>query len=314
VRVSELGEQGLIELLTERLPRPVAETWIGDDAAVFPAPSERLVLTTDTMVEGIDFDLSYASGADVGWKALAVNVSDIAAMGAEPSKAVITVCLPPDTEVSFVDDMITGLVEAASGYGVDLVGGDISAASEITVGIALVGSGSNAPWLRSGARPGDSICVTGALGGSYTGLQALSADPGATGEAVRRHLRPDARLSEARALGGVGISAAIDVSDGLAIDLGRLLSASRAGCEIDSGGIPVDAAASATLEAALYGGEDFELLFTLPPSEVGEAASLVAGCGTVVTEIGRVTSGAPTLDGLPLDRHEERSWDHLRNR
>lgn len=311
--VSEIGEEGLITLLAERLPRSADEIWIGDDAAVFEAPRGNALFTTDTMVEGVDFDLSYCEGAHVGWKALAVNVSDIAAMGGAPGKALTTLCLPAHAQIRFVESLLEGLIECASAYGVDLVGGDISSAGQIVIGVALLGSTGGAPWLRSGARAGDALCVTGALGGSHAGLTALQADAGATGPAVDRHLRPPARVPEATALRGVGVHAAIDISDGLVIDLDRLLRASAVGCEVDLSAVPLDASAGHP-DDGLYGGEDFELLVALDDGDVDAATEVVAGCGTALTRIGTVTTGAATIDGVDLERLKERSWDHLRSR
>lgn len=309
--VSDVGEEGLIELVAGRLPPASGEVWIGDDAAVVAAPSDRLLLTTDTMVEGHDFDLSYATGADVGWKVVAINVSDIAAMGGEPSKGLTTLCLPPATELRFVEDLVDGLLQATERYGLEMVGGDISAAERISIGVVVVGSVRDQPWLRSGAIVGDALCVTGALGGSFSGLQALRADPAASGPSVTRHLRPEARLEAAEALRGIGISAAIDISDGLVIDLARLTRASGVGCEVSGAAIPIDQGVEG-LDAALFGGEDFELLVTMPEDQVEGAVSAVESCGIALTRIGTVTSGEATLDGRRLSDMEERTWDHLR--
>lgn len=311
--VSEIGEEGLLHLVAERLPGSSEETWVGDDAAVLAATSGRSLLTTDTLVQDVDFSLAYCSGADVGWKTVAANVSDIAAMGGRPARALTTLCLPPSTELAFVDSFLEGLVEAAGLYGVDLVGGDISSAPVITSGVALAGTVEGDPWLRSGAGPGDVLFVTGALGGSRTGLKQLQADPNASGSAVDRHRRPRARLAESTSLRASRVTAAIDVSDGLVVDLARLMRASGTGCEVDPVLIPVDGAASG-LDDALFGGEDFELLLSIHADHVEEAISVVEGCGTNLTRIGVVTEGRATIGGEGLEMMKERAWDHLRNR
>ncbi len=308
-----MGEEALIELLVHRLTPRRDEVWSGDDAAVVTAPSGRLLFTTDTMVEGADFDLSYCSGEALGWKVLTINVSDVAAMGGRPSKALTTMCLPPETGIRFVESFVEGLVQASSAYDVDLVGGDISSATQLTIGVALLGSCERPPWLRSGARVGEALCVTGALGGSRAGFDALQADSSASGPAVERHLRPQARLAEAAALHQANVSAAIDISDGLVIDLHRMMRASGTGCEVDQGSIPIDEAASGRLDAALYGGEDFELLLALPEDEVEAAIRAVDACGTTLTRIGEVTGGAARIGPTNLKEMEERSWDHLRS-
>ena len=311
--VSEIGEEGLLRLVSERLPRSTDEVWAGDDTAVLAPASGRSLFTTDTLVEDVDFSLGYCSGADVGWKTVTVNVSDIAAMGGRPASAVTTLCMPPTTELAFVERFLDGLVEAAATYELDLVGGDISSAPVITSGVALTGTLKAAPWLRTGAKPGDALFVTGSLGGSGTGLQQLQADPNASGPAVERHLRPRARLSESAALRAFPVSAAIDISDGLVVDLARLMRASGTGCEVDPASIPADASSSG-LEAALFGGEDFELLLAIDAAQGEEAVAAVEGCGTNLTQIGVVTGGRTTIGGQPLEEMEEKAWDHLRSR
>ena len=316
--VSELGEEHIVALLRARFPAADAATGIGDDAAVFDAPGERLVFTTDTMVESVDFDLAYFSGVDLGFKAMAINVSDIAAMGGVPAEAVATLCLPAQATIGFVEDVAEGIAQAADAWKVRLVGGDISGASAVGLGIALLGSVQR-PYLRSGAGPGDVICVTGSLGGARGGLELLRRDPAASGPLVDRHRRPRARLAEARALAPFGVTAMIDVSDGCVVDLARLVRASDVGCSVDPAAIPVDVALAQVTgldakEAALFGGEDFELLFTMPEDRVEPAADAVGATGTPVTRIGTVTDGERLFGDARLEEMEERSWDHLRNR
>ena len=202
--VSELGEAGLLKLLSDRLPAPAAgEVWAGDDTAVLDRPDGRLLVTIDTLVEGFDFDLSYASGADVAWKALAANASDIAAMCGRPRHAVTSLALPRLTSLAFVDDFISGLVEAGERWGIALVGGDISEAPTLVVTITLLGTAGDALPLRSGAGVGDAIYVTGSLGGAAGGLALLGArstrDDDAAMSLRSRQLRPEPRL-EADAL------------------------------------------------------------------------------------------------------------------
>lgn len=315
--VADVGEEGLVALLRHAFAVPADVVGIGDDAAVFDVPAKPAVLATDTMVEGVDFDLAYSSGGDLGWKALAINVSDLAAMGAEPGQALATMCLPPSTELGLVEGVIDGIGRAAEEWGVQVVGGDLSSAPVIVLGVALLGSVENAV-LRSGASPGDAICVTGHLGGSAGGLAELREDPTAEGPLVLRHRRPRARLDEGRALSRAGVTAMIDVSDGCLIDLTRLLQASGVGCRVDAEAIPVDPdLAASTLDprrAALFGGEDFELLFTIPDRTVEDVRDELTALGTQVTRIGVVADGARLIDGVDMDRLKEESWDHLRNR
>jgi thiamine-monophosphate kinase len=250
-------EREAVALLSMALPRPPAgETWLGDDAAVLSGQGDAsLLLATDSLVAGVHFDLRWSSLADVGWKALTANVSDIAAMGGEPVAAVVAVA---GATVADLEHLYSGLVDAAATYRCPVVGGDLSAASELVVSIAVLGSMRAAgPVLRSGARAGDSLLVTGVLGRAAAGMRSLREDPRRCGELETAHRRPVARLAHGRAAALSGASAMIDVSDGLAIDLDRLALASGVGVELTE--VPV--AAGATLGDALGGGEDYELVF-----------------------------------------------------
>ena len=318
--VSELGEAGLLKLLSDRLPAPAAgEVWGGDDTAVLGRPDGRQLVTIDTLVEGFDFDLSYASGTDVAWKALAANASDIAAMCGRPTQAVTSLALPRSTSLAFVDDFITGLVEAGERWGIALVGGDISEAPTVVVTITLLGAAAEVVPLRSGATAGDGIYVTGSLGGAAGGLALLGSrsdrdDPAAM-RLRARQLRPEPRLDAARWVEGFEPAAMIDLSDGLAVDLSRLLDASGRGCRIDEGRLPIDDDLATVpgidpLTAALTGGEDFELLFTISPGrEVPEDSP----GGLPITRIGTVTDGdTRTIGSRDLGTWKEKGWDHLR--
>lgn len=314
--MADLGEDGVVAMLRERFPAPSGSVGIGDDAAVFPPPASSLVFTTDTMVEGVDFDLAYTSGPDLGWKTMAINLSDIAAMGAAPGQALATMCMPSTTPVDFMAGVIEGVAEAAREWRVDVVGGDISSAEQIALGVALLGSVTGAV-LRSGASEGDAICVTGTLGGSARGLMELRDDPHATGPLVTRHLRPTPRVHEGAAIRSAGATAMLDVSDGLAIDLSRLLEASGVGCEVDPTALPVDEDLDGEPDAgdiALLGGEDFELLFTIADAKVDAATHAVRSLGTRVTRIGTVTRGDRRIGTGDLDELKGRAWDHLRSR
>lgn len=320
-KVSELGESGLLSMLRDRLPKPgPGEVWAGDDTAVLSPPRGDLLFTVDTLVEGVDFDLSYSSGRDVAWKALAANASDIAAMCGRPMHAVTSLSIPRSTDLAFVEDLIAGLNHASERWGIALVGGDISEAAIIVVTIALLGSAEGAPVLRSGAKAGDSIYVTGALGGAAAGLALLRSGSERKDDAAlrlkARQLRPEPRVAEALWLAGFRPTAMIDLSDGLARDLSRILDAGGLGCRVGEALIPVDPDLS-TLEdmdplaAALTGGEDLELLFTIDPAnEVGIGAT--APTGTALTRIGEVTEGARTIGEASLDEWRDRGWDHLR--
>lgn len=324
--VSDIGELELIRRIAERLEAPPpGEVWAGDDTAVLrPAPEHEL-FTTDLMVEGVDFELSYCTGGDVGYKALAVNVSDVAAMGGVPRHALITMGLRAETTLAIVDGIVEGLAGAAKDYGVALVGGDVSQAGELSLGVAMTGAAQR-PVLRRGARPGDALVVTGRLGGAAGGLAVLRRGARlATGHAaalVRRQLRPEPRLAAGGILASYGATAMIDLSDGLAVDLGHLCSSSGAGCVVETAAIPVDESLEAMakdldldpLQTALTGGEDFELLAALPPDAVSRAEREVRAAGVALTEIGRVTEGGCYIGDKALDEIRREGWEHLRSR
>lgn len=325
--VAELGESALLEMLIERIPLSAGQELLGDDAAILAWPSdEKLLVSTDMLVQGIDFDLGFSSCRDVGWKALAVNVSDIAAMGGRPKAALVSLGMPGSTFVSEFEGLLEGMIEGCSAWELSLAGGDLSEASEIVVNVAILGSATTAPVVRSGAEIGDALCVTGELGGSGAGLLALQHGlEGTSAEidaAIARHRRPQPRSSEGPILGRLGVTAMIDVSDGLGIDLLRLLDASQTGCELRSSAIPIgrgvsDVAAETgkdPVAVALGGGEDHELLFTARGDSIAALEEAMVGLGCDVSILGRITAGEPLIDGEPLREQEGLGWEHLKNR
>jgi thiamine-monophosphate kinase len=294
------GEFEAIDRIARLLPAPPAgETWIGDDAAVVTPPAGRLLLAADAVVAGVHADLSLSGLDDFGWKALAVNVSDIAAMGGEPGYALVTVAGPPDLDL---DRLYRGLADAAAAFACPIVGGDLTNAPVLVVTVAVTGSGPGAPVLRSGAGAGDRIWVTGPLGASARALAELRS--GVTGAGAGAHRRPRPRVAEGRTARLLGATAMIDVSDGLAADLGHLLDASGVGCALDD----VPLAPGASLEDALAGGEDYELVFTAGPAADVEAAFLAAGLAAPIL-LGTCTADRAqrTLRGAPLPAA---GWQH----
>lgn len=273
---SSEGEIAAIERIRLVLPQPPrGEIWIGDDTAVVAGPAGSLLLAADAVVEGVHFDLDLVDTADVGWKALAVNVSDVAAMGGEPLHALVTVV---GAAASMIDGLARGLAEASAAYRCPVVGGDLSAGPCLVVSVAITGACDlGGAVLRSNARPGDSLFVTGPLGRSAAGLRGLrSESEGAHAtqpDLVAAYRRPSARLAEGRAASQSGASAMIDVSDGLGIDLDRLAGASGVGVVLEL--VPV--ADGATREDALGGGEDYELVFAASDPQAVVAAFSAAG-------------------------------------
>ncbi|HXV19227.1 MAG TPA: thiamine-phosphate kinase [Candidatus Omnitrophota bacterium] len=253
--LGDLGEFGFISELKKKLPAGKGVLrGIGDDTAVVRTPKGKDTLfTTDMLVEDHHFRLGEASGFEVGWKALAVNISDIAAMGGVPTFAVVAVGFPQALSAQFARDVYEGLSRCAKAFGVSIVGGDTNASEKIVVSASLLGEVEKGKAvLRSGAKMGDVIFVSGFLGGSY---------------ASRRHLSFTPRLREARFLcKKFKINAMMDLSDGLSSDIRRLTEESGVGAVLSKENIPISRDANG-LKAALCEGEDFELLFTVSPRE-----------------------------------------------
>ena len=251
---------------------------IGDDAAaVSPRPSRLILVSTDALVEGVHFDRRYCSAEDIGWKALAVNLSDIAAMGGAPLYVTISIALPKSLASDFVRRFYRGLMALARKHAVALIGGDTCRSQrDLFLDVTIIGEVRRRQMVtRHGAKPGDLIYVTGELGGSGAGLELLSRSlkPATKPGLARRHLRPQPRCRAGEFLARQGlVSAMIDVSDGLSTDLGRLCDASGVGAVIEASRIPVSRMAVRNREIllddpiryALHGGEDYELLFAVP--------------------------------------------------
>jgi thiamine-monophosphate kinase len=302
---------------------PEGELWSGDDAAVVSTPGESMLLTIDTLVDGVDFDLSYCEPQDVGWKAIAANISDIAAMGGSAGYAVTAMWLPSSTPLEVAEGIASGMAECCKTYSVAMVGGDISDASELGLAVAMTGGTEGDPVTRGGALPGHLLGVTGRLGGAAAGLAALQSGKGAEfPDVARRQLRPEPRAREGPALARAGVSAMIDISDGLASDLGHLCDASNTGCEVDIYALPIDrgveavarALGIAVLDLGVAGGEDFELLFAVPEDRLNSVRESMNEMGTPITVIGRLTSEGAQIAGRSLEEWKRKGWEHLRSR
>lgn len=325
----DVGEFPLIERLLSRLPASSVRVQVGpgDDAAVVeaPAPGWSLVATTDLLVEGVDFTDAFPPRS-IGWKAIAVNLSDLAAMGAKPRSVLVGLAAPASTEVAWAEALYDGIGAICREDAVDVIGGDVSSVSAGGVTIAVTALGEVKPeqsLRRSGARVGDAVCVTGTLGDASAGLERLlgGAAAGAADPLVRRQLEPSPRVAAALALANEGIvHAMVDVSDGFIADLGHLLDASRLGARIETAKLPVSPALAAlghdALRHALVGGEDFELLFTVSPENVARARAACEAAGTAFSEVGECTSPHGTMlvraDGTELPPPSRGGWEHFR--
>jgi thiamine-monophosphate kinase len=289
----------------------------GDDAAVVGPGSGELVLTSDSMVEGVHFRTELTTPRDLGYKAIAVNVSDVAAMAASPRFAICALTLTDSIDAAWVVELAGGMRQCCDEFALTLVGGNLSRGAEIAIVVTVTGEVVPGRAVRrDGARPGDRLAVTGSLGGSAAGLRVASQRSWSDDErdALRRYMRPTPRVGEAGILSTHGVTSMMDVSDGLAIDLSRLCRASGTGARVELARIPVHPAATAG--EALGGGEDYELLATLPDVDALEDArsELREGFGVSLSDIGVIIEeGLVAVDDDGAERPLTiEGWDHFR--
>ncbi len=348
--VGEFGLIGKIRAIVDQSP-PEGEAYsagegcligIGDDAALFrPRPARSILLTTDVAVEGVHFDLTYTSLRHLGWKAMVANLSDIAAMGGEPQYAVVTIALPAKITVEMVEDLYIGACQACREYGCRIVGGDTSTSlGNMMISVARGGDVAGKPFRRADAQVGDLLCVSGYVGSAHAGLKILQREKQrfleSKGEndfhpnlepykdVIERHLMPRPRFDLARALRRAGVHAVIDVSDGISSDARRIAESSHVGIEIVEEDLPIHPVArevaaefgDSAVDYALFGGEDYELLFTIS-SEAFQTLQARETIGALpgVSVIGRIVDAE---EGLTLvNRTGGRrmlpagGWDHF---
>jgi len=334
MKVSGLGEFGLIDLLAKMAyssrDNQIA-SWqhlligIGDDAAAWCGDTSTQLATVDSFIQDVHFSLGITSWEDLGWKALAVNLSDIAAMGGVPEYALVSLALPNDTEVEDVTALYTGMIELAQQYGVAIVGGDISSAPLVAITITVLGKVANGDkhiLTRSSAEPGEQVVVTGYLGAAAAGLEMLSKqlqfDPEATTYLRNAFLHPYPRIAEGKLLVEQGVKTAIDISDGLVSDLNHICKSSQVGARIEVNRVPIQPIVKTnfsdkSLGMALSGGEDYELLFT-GRAEVIDKVKRAASCPvTVIGEIVADEASKITLvdrEGNPFNLGKP-GWEHF---
>lgn len=333
MKVSELGEFGLIDLLAETIAtsqeklisRRRLVVGIGDDAAVWQGEASTQLLTCDSLIQDVHFSLDITPWDELGWKALAVNLSDIAAMGGVPEYALISLALPGHTEAEDVTALYKGMIKLAQQFEVAIVGGDTCRAPLISITITVLGSAVSTVkhvLTRSAARPGDKIAVIGYLGAAAAGLEMLTNRlqfaPEAAAVLRDAFLHPLPRVAEGWLLVEQGVKTAIDISDGLVSDLSHVCKASQVSARVEVGRLPVHPAVSANfgdraLELALSGGEDYELLFTASAEDIGRVKE-AASCP--VTVIGEIMADKPGKVNL-VDRNGEpfqlrkTGWQHF---
>ncbi len=337
--LSELGEFGLIDRLTTDIQPSLSSTikGIGDDAAVLDYGGKLILITKDLLNEGVHFDLSYTPLRHLGYKAAVVNFSDIYAMNGQPRQMVVGISVSNRFSVEALEEFYDGLKMACNKYGVDLVGGDTtSSRGGFFISITVIGEVERDKVVyRSGARPNDLICVSGDLGAAYMGLlvlerekKAFLANPAVQPElegndyVLERQLKPEARRDVIRLLNDAGIvpTSMIDISDGLASELLHICKQSGTGCAVYEEKIPIDPATLLLCEefkiipsiAALNGGEDYELLFTVPLSEYEKIKGLPG-----ISVIGHITEASEGKYLITNDRKQiplqAQGWNHMRS-
>lgn len=325
-----MGEFELLARIRERLPSPGPRIRLGsgDDAAI-TLPGGATATSVDALVDGVHFRRALASPAQIGHKALATALSDLAAMGAEAGEAYVALGVPPDLDEDGCIELLDGLLALAASTGTSLAGGDVSRSAELFLAITVVGHAGDPASLvsRAGARPGDALVLSGEIGGAAAGLwllenPALEAKvPAGTAGALRlRQLEPQPRLGTGRALARAGASAMIDLSDGLGADALHLAEQSGIALRIDAGAAPLAAGAPETAAAAghdrwqlLGGGEDYELLASIAPERLEQATAAVQEAeGVALTQIGEVAAGGGVEIRLPDGRLlEPEGFDQL---
>jgi thiamine-monophosphate kinase len=336
--IEEIGEFGLIDRIEAVLGEPADDRLIaaiGDDAAVYSIGDDRVhVLTSDGLIEGVHFDLSFIPMEHLGAKSLTVNISDVVAMNAEPKYATVVLGIPGHVSVEMVEDFYRGAKKVCDAYGVAIVGGDVTGARQFTVSVTLIGEAMVADVVyRRGAKPGDLLCVTGDLGSAYAGLRVLLRQRAELEErgadfrpdiesyrfVINRNLTPVARLGFIRLLAAAGVkpNAMIDISDGLASEVNHLCRRSGCGAVVRLGTLPIHEqtvmVARETGEEpshfALNGGEDYELLFALAPEDADKVEP------TLMSVIGEFVEGSDVTLVHDDGREEPlraTSWDHFR--
>ncbi|MGA0254471.1 MAG: thiamine-phosphate kinase [Bacteroidetes bacterium] len=330
--ISSLGEFGLIDRMQSRLADiPRSENLIvgiGDDAAVYRAGDTKLhVVTTDVLIEGVHFDRTFIPTSYLGWKAIAVNVSDVVAMNAKPLYATVSAGLPRNFSVEMMDGLYDGMAEACKAYGMELVGGDTSTAHALYLSITVIGEVDEKDVVfRRGANVGDYLCLSGDVGGAYAGLKVLldqreqlenmgdsyEPDLEAFQYVIRRQLRPKARLDVIEGLKKAGVrpTSMIDVSDGVASEVHHIGLRSGVGATVRVPAVPFDPETRAVADQfmddvdayALFGGEDYELLFTVAPEDVQAIDDMegVSVIGTIEEAAKGVRAYSPDTGLMPL--------------
>ncbi len=337
MKVAELGEFGLIDLLAKMASKSYDKQltpWqqliigIGDDAAVWQGDASTQLATVDSFIQDVHFSLDNAPWEELGWKALAINLSDIAAMGGVPRYALVALALPSHTEVADVTDLYQGMIKLAQQFEVAIVGGNITSAPLVAITVTVLGSARSQGkqiLTRSAAKPGEKVAVTGYLGAAAAGAEMLTKklkfDSEATASLKTAFLHPYPRIAEGQLLVAQGVKTAIDISDGLISDLNHICKASQVSARIEVDCVPIQPTVKTkfgdrALELALSGGEDYELLFTASAEVINKVRTTASCPITVIGEIVADKTGKITLvdrKGKPFNLTKA-GWEHFATR
>jgi thiamine-monophosphate kinase len=335
MKVSELGEFGLIELLAKIVngaKNTKDSSWqrlligIGDDAAVWQVDSSIQLATTDSLIQDTHFDPNITTWEELGWKSIAVNLSDIAAMGGIPEYVLISLALPGELEIDCISSLYQGMAQIANQFRVAIIGGNIAAASKTMITVTVLGNlESKHALTRSAAAPGDQVAVTGHTGLSAAGLkmlkQKLSFDAETSQLLRRAHLQPTPRINEGQVLLRHGVRAAIDISDGLLADLTHICKASKVSTRINKDMVPIHPILQSNFKSdcqqlALSGGEDYELLFAASSHIIKQVEQDIS---CPVTVIGEITEGSPgqvmLIDAAGKSiPWQQGGWEHFKSK
>jgi thiamine-monophosphate kinase len=337
MKVSEIGEFGLIAQLSQMAQQTADENqtaWqqlivgIGDDAAAYFSDNEIQLATVDSLVQDVHFSFSYMSWQELGWKSIAVNLSDIAAMGGFPRYALVSLGLPADTEIEDVIALYRGMFDIAGKFGLAIVGGDTVSSPFVFVSVTIIGSAGVKKinmLRRSAAKPGDEVAVTNSLGTSAAGLEMLKNNLKFKFKLAKQlrqaHLTPNPRVSEGQLLVEKGVKCGMDISDGLIGDLAHICIESKVGALINVDLVPVapgvkECFGQRVLELALTGGEDYELLFAASPLVMNRVIKAIQCPVTVIGEITAEKTGKVRLiDNQGKNFNIKKTgWDHFRNK
>lgn len=334
MKLSELGEFGLINLIrniSARYEKPGRTPWqgvlvgIGDDAAAWQGNNRIQLATTDTLVQDIHFDLDIINWEELGWKALAVNLSDIAAMGGIPKYALLSLALPSELDVEDISKFTNSMMHLAREFGVAIIGGDVTAAPNVVITVTIIGcSKGKAILKRSTASSGEQIAVTGQLGLSAAGLEMFKGktipDPEIRNIMRRAHLQPLPRVKEGQILIEQGVKTAIDISDGLTADLAHICESSEVNAKIKIEQVPVHPVVTSNFsnyqELALSGGEDYELIFTADEATIARTKQCLNCPVTVIGDITeeKLPTRVTIVDGKGnIIPYKKGGWEHFEN-